>query len=192
MLSFLKRSRRDEVEDRVDENRRLLDEFAALDPSRQDEAAEKLAVLWHCFVEVFGSPDRFYAEPRAVQDVYIAKFERVAARTGHVKVAEKGHLHYSVALMVRFLVAARDYDRRQSALDLSDQLAGLINRVRDRQLDATRSYIVDALSKSLESSSPSPSTDMMVDHSLEFHAGDDADADRSEGDRIVNLHPVRR
>ena len=178
MLSFLKRSRRDEVEDRGDENRRLLDEFAALDPFRQDEAAEKLAVLWHCFVEVFGSPDRFSAEPRIVRDAYIAKFERVAARTGQVKDAEKGHLHYSVALMVRFLVAARDDDRRQSALDLSDQVAGLINRVRDRQLAATRSYIVDALSKSLESSSPGLSTAMMVDHSIVFdHAADDADPD---------------
>jgi hypothetical protein len=127
---------------------------------------------------VFGSPDRFYAEPRIVQDAYIAKFERVAARTGHVKDAEKGHLHYSVAFMLRLLVAARDYDRRQSALDLSDQVAGLINRVRDRQLDATRSYIVDALSRSLESSSPGPSTAMMVDHSIEFHhTADDADPD---------------
>ena len=80
--------------------------------------------------------------------------------------------------MLRFLVAARDYDRRQSALDLSDQVAGLINRVRDRQLDATRSYIVDALSKSLESSSPGVSAAMMVDHSIEFdHTPDHADAD---------------
>jgi hypothetical protein len=80
--------------------------------------------------------------------------------------------------MVRFLVAARDYDRRQSALDLSDQVAGLINRARDRQLDVTRSYIVDALSKSLESSSPGLSADMMVDHSIEFHhTADDADPD---------------
>src|SRR5215211_8121887 len=115
MLSFLKRSGRDEAQNGIDENRVLMNEFAALDPSRRDEAAEKLAVLWHCFVEVFGSPDRFYAEPRAVQDAYIAKFERVAARTGQVKDAEKGHLHYSVAFMLRFLIAARDDDRRQSA-----------------------------------------------------------------------------
>ena len=116
MLSFLKRSRRDEVEDRVDENRVLMNEFAALDPSRQDEAAEKLAVLWHCFIEVFGSPAQFHGEPRAVQDAYIAKFERVAARTGQVKDAEKGHLHYSVAFMLRFLVAARDYDRGEGVV----------------------------------------------------------------------------
>ena len=108
MLSFLRRSRHDEVPGDIDENRVLLDEFIALDPSRQDDAAEKLAVLWHCFVEVFGSPGKFHGEPRIVQDAYITKFERVATRSRHVTDTEKGHLHYSVALMLQFLVAARD------------------------------------------------------------------------------------
>jgi hypothetical protein len=187
MLSFLKRSRRDDIQDSVDANRVLLDEFVALDQPRQDEAAEKLAVLWHCFVEVFGSPDKFHGEPRTVQDDYIAKFERVAARSEHVKHEEKGHLHYSVALMLQFLVAARDNDRRQSALDLSAFVADRINRARERQLETTRSQLVDALSRTLENASEPVSTEVMVDHSLEFQeAGDDADhADR---DRIVKLH----
>jgi hypothetical protein len=186
MLSFLRRSRHDEVKDRVDENRVLLDEFIALDQSRQDEAAEKLAVLWHCFVEVFGSPGKFHGEPRTVQDAYIAKFEQVAARSRHVTHTEKGHLHYSVALMLQFLIAARDNDRRQSALDLSEFVADLINRVRERQLETTRSHLLDALSKSLENSSESPSTDVIVDHSIEFPqtAGD---ADHEGRDRIVKL-----
>jgi hypothetical protein len=163
-----------------------LDEFIALDPSRQDEAAEKLAVLWHCFVEVFGSPGKFHGEPRTVQDAYITKFERVAARSRHVSHTEKGHLHYSVALMLQFLIAARDNDRRKSALDLSQFVADLINRVRERQLETTRDHLVDALSKSLEKSSDSPSTDLMVDHALEFHETAD-DADDQDRDRIVKL-----
>ena len=186
MLSFLKRLSPDEVPDVIDENRVLLDEFIALDPSRQDDAAEKLAVLWHCFVEVFGSPGKFHGEPRTVQDAYIAKFERVAARSRHVKHTENGHLHYSVAFMLQFLIAARDNDRRRSALDLSEFVADLINGVRERQLETTRSHLVDALSKSLANSSESPSTDVMVDHSIEFHDTAD-DADHEGRDRIVKL-----
>jgi hypothetical protein len=186
MLSFLKRAQQDEVQDVIDENRILLDEFIALDQARQDEAAEKLAVLWHCFVEVFGSPGKFHGEPRTVQDAYILKFERVAARSRHVKHTEKGHLHYSVALMLQFLIAARDNDRRQSALDLSEFVADLINRVRERQLETTRSHLVDALSKSLENSSESLSTEVIVDHSIEFHESAD-DANHEDRDRIVKL-----
>ena len=92
LSSFLKRFRPDEVPHDVDENRVRLDEFIALDQYRQDDAAEKLAVLWHCFVEVFGSPGKFHGEPRTVQDAYIAKFERVAARSRYVTHTEKGHL----------------------------------------------------------------------------------------------------
>jgi hypothetical protein len=193
MLSFLKRSRHDEVQHGVDENRVLLDEFVALDPSRQDEAAETLATLWQCFVEVFGGPASFRGKPRTVQDAYIAKFERVAARSCHVKHTEKGHLHYSVALMVRFLVAARDHDRRPSALDLSDQVAGLINRARERQLETTRSLMVVALTKSLENPSPPLSAEAMVGLSLEFpEAAGDAPANRGDRDGIFKLHPDRQ
>jgi hypothetical protein len=184
MLSFLKRSGRDEAQNGIDENRVLLDEFAALDPSRQDEAAEKLAVLWHCFVESFGSPGKFYGEPRTVQDSYIAKFERVAARSSQVKHTEKGHLHYRVAFMVGFLVAARDNDRRQSALDLSEFVAELINRVRERQLKSTRNHLANALSESLENSSESPSTDVIVDHTIAFQEKSD-DSAQVDRDRIV-------
>ena len=192
MLSFLNRSRHDEVQHGVDENRVLLDEFVALDPSRQDEAAEKLATLWQCFVEVFGGPASFRGKPRTVQDAYIAKFERVASRSCHVKHTDKGHLHYSVALMVQFLVAARDNDRRQSALDLSDQVAGLINRARGRQLETTRSLMVDALTKSLENPSPPVSTEVMVDHSLEFpETADDAQADHGDREGVVKLQHNR-
>jgi len=186
LSSFLKRLRPDEVPHDVDENRVLLNEFIALDQSRQDDAAEKLAVLWHCFVEVFGSPGTFHGEPRTVQDAYIAKFERVAERSRHVTHTEKGHLHYSVALMLQFIIAARDNDRRQSALDLSEFVADLINRVRERQLETTRSHLVDALSKSLENSSESPSTDVMVDGSIEFPETAD-DADHEDRDRVVKL-----
>jgi hypothetical protein len=187
MLSFLRRAQQDAVQDVIDENRILLDEFSALDQARQDEAAEKLAVLWHCFVEVFGSPGKFHGEPRTVQDAYIVKFERVAARSRHVTHSENGHLHYSVALMLQFLIAARDNDRRQSALDLSQFVADLINRVRERQLETTRDHLVDALSKSLEKSSESPSTDLMVDHALEFHETADQ-SDQEERARIIKLH----
>src|SRR3712207_5935276 len=131
MLSFLKRSRGHDNLDGLDEDRLLLDEFVALEQSLQEEAADKLAVLWNCFVEVFGSPAKFQGEPRTVQDAYIGKFERVVSRSFHVKHTENGHLHYSVALMLRFLVAARDDDRRQSALDLSGFVADLINGVRE-------------------------------------------------------------
>jgi hypothetical protein len=115
-----------------------------------------------------------------------SKFEQVAARSSQVKHTEKGHRHYSVALMVRFLIAARDNDRRQSALDLSQFVADLINRVRERELETTRSHLVDALSKSLENSSESPSTDVMVDHSIEFHDTAD-DTDHEDRDRVVKL-----
>ena len=178
MFSVVKRSRPDEDDDGVDENRVLLIEFNALDPSRQHEVAEKLAILWHCFGEVFGNPARFYGEPRTVQDGYIAKFERVAARSVHVRHSETGHLHYSVALMMRFLLAVRDNDRRQSALDLSSHVAGLINRVRDRQLEATRNSIAEALSKPIPISAGIASTGMVADNSLEFPVtSDEADAD---------------
>ena len=169
MLSFRKKARHLQVQDHVDENRVLLDEFRALEPFRQDEAAERLAGLWHCFIEVFGSPAKFGGEPRTVQDNYIGKFERVAARSCHVKHTEQGHLHYSVALMLRFLVAARDYDRQRSALDLSEHIASLINGVRDRQMETTRNAIVETLAQSLEMSEPTESSGVMVDHSLNFH-----------------------
>ena len=99
---------------------------------------------------------------------------------------EKGHLHYSVALMLQFLIAARDNDRRQSALDLSQFVADLINRVRERELETTRSHLVDALSKSLENSSESVSSEVMVDHSIEFSETEE-DADHEDRDRIVKL-----
>jgi len=180
MFSVVKRSRPHEDDGVVDENRLLLNEFGALDPARRDEVAEKLAVLWHCFVEVFGNPARFHGEPRAVQDAYIAKFEQVTSRSVHVRHSEAGHLHYSVAFMLRFLLAARDDDRRQSALDLSNRVAGLINRVRDRQLEATRKSIAEALSKPMPSSTAIGSTGMVDDNSLEFpDSTDDSDGDHS-------------
>jgi hypothetical protein len=179
MLSLVRGSKTGEDETSLDENRVLLDEFRALDPVRQDEAAEKLAVLWHCFVEVFGNPARFHGEPRGVQDAYIAKFEQVASRSYHVRHSETGHLHYSVAFMLRFLLAARGDDRRQSALDLSNHMAGLINRVRDRQLEATRNSIAEALSKPAQGSPGIGSTGMGADNSLEFPmTGDDPDTDQ--------------
>src|SRR5215213_1814948 len=178
MLSVVRRPKLIASDVPADKNRVLLDEFAALAPSRQDEAAEKLAVLWHCFAEVFGSPAQFQREPRAVQDAYIAKFEHVASRSVHVRHSETGHLHYSVALMLRFLLAAQNDDRRQSALDLSSHVAGLINRVRDRQLEATRNSIAEALSKPMPISAGIASTGMVADHSLEFPVtSDEADAD---------------
>src|SRR4051812_43882519 len=108
---------RDEAQNSSDENRALLDEFARLNPSQQCEVAERLAVLWQCFVEAFRSPGEFHKQPRDIQDTYIAKFERVAARTGAAMHGYNGHLHYSVALMLRFLLIARDGARQQSALD---------------------------------------------------------------------------
>jgi hypothetical protein len=177
MVSVMRRSPAED-EDALDQNRFLLDELGALDTSRRDEAAEKLAGLWHCFVEVFGSPAQFRREPRAVQDAYIAKFERVASRSFPVRHSENGHLHYSVALMLRFLISARDDDRQQSALDLSNHVAGLINRVRDRQLEATRKSIADALSKPMPTSTGIGSTGMVADNSLAFPVtADDAAAD---------------
>ena len=182
MLSLVRRSKPVEEEQSLDENRVLLEEFAALAPSRQGEAAEKLAVLWHCFVEVFGSPAQFQHEPRAVQDAYIAKFEHVASRSAHVRHSETGHLHYSVALMLRFLLAARDDDRRQSALDLSSHVASLINRARDRQLEATRDSIAEVLSKPVLSPAGIESVGMVADNSLEFPVtADEADTDHGDG-----------
>src|SRR4051812_22790794 len=90
MLSFLRSPRPDEVHEVNDDNRALLDEFAALGAIRQNEAADHLAVLWQCFVDEFGSPAEFQRKPRAEQDGYIAKFERVAARTTAVKHGERG------------------------------------------------------------------------------------------------------
>src|SRR5215212_6805846 len=107
MLSFLKSARHDEVQEPLDENRVLLDEFAALDAIQQNEAADQLAILWQCFVDEFKNPAAFHREPKAEQDNYIAKFERVAARTEEVKQSQKGHLHYSIALMLQFLLVAR-------------------------------------------------------------------------------------
>ena len=182
MFSVVKRSRPDEDDVGVDENQVLLNEFNGLDQSRQDEVAEKLAVLWHCFIEVFGNPARFHGEARTAQDAYIAKFERVAARSFPVRHSEKGHLHYSVAFMLRFLLAARDDDRRQSALDLSSHVAGLINRVRDRQLEATRNSIAETLSRPMKDSSAGLSTGMVADRSLEF-PDTTADSDGDHKDR---------
>jgi hypothetical protein len=186
MLSFRRQSRLPEIHDHVDENRVLLDEFRALEPFRQDEAAERLAGLWHCFIEVFGSPAKFGGEPKTVQDNYIGKFERVAARSCHVKHTEQGHLHYSVALMLRFLVAARDNDRQRSALDLSERIASLINGVRDRQMETTTNAIVETLALSLDVSEPTESSGVMVDHSLSFHeATETANAD--DGGQVTSV-----
>src|SRR4051794_29218659 len=105
------------------------------------EAADQLAVLWQCFVDEFKNPAAFQREHKANQDAYIAKFERVAAQTEEVKHAEKGHFHYGIALMLRFLLVARDGARQQSALALSGRVASLINGARDRQLAARRSHL---------------------------------------------------
>jgi hypothetical protein len=113
-----------------------------------------------------------------VQDAYIAKFEHVASRSVHVRHSETGHLHYSVAFMLRFLHAARDDDRGQSALDLSDRVAGLINRVRDRQLELTQNSIAEALAKPMPSSAGIGCTGMVADNSLEFPVtADETDVD---------------
>src|SRR5215212_9439905 len=169
MLSFLKSARHDEVQEPLDDNRVLLDEFAALDAIRQNEAADQLAVLWQCFVDEFKNPAAFQREPKAKQDDYIAKFERVAARTEEVKHTQKGHLHYGIALMLQFLLVARDGARQQSALALSGRVASLINGARDRQLAARRSHLVDALSTSLFDSSAEPISDVIVDRPTNFH-----------------------
>jgi hypothetical protein len=169
MPPFLRSAHLNKVPAQVDENRNLLDEFAALDTTRQSEAADHLAVLWHCFVEEFRSPSEFQQEPRSKQDGYIAKFERVAARSARVKHTEKGHLHYSVALMLHFLFIARDGAHQQSALDLSGRVANLINGARDRQLATRRSQLVNALSTSLLDSSEQASTEVIVERSANFH-----------------------
>ena len=169
MLSFLKSARHDEVQEPLDANRVLLDEFAALDAIHQNEAADQLAVLWQCFVDEFENPAAFQREPKAKQDDYISKFERVAARTEKVKRTEKGHLHYGVALMLRFLLVARDGARQQSALALSGRVASLINGARDRQLAARRSHLVDALSTTLFEEPAQAKTDVIVDRPMNFH-----------------------
>jgi hypothetical protein len=168
MLPFLKTTNHFATEEPVDENRLLLEEFAALDVQRRDEVADRLAVLWHCFVEAFGSPAEFNRQPRAAQDTYIAKFERVATRSQHVRRAENGHLHYSVALMLHFLRIARDGARQQSALDVSGHVATLINRARERQLASTRTFLADALSTS-DLGPPAVDTEVIVDCSTEYH-----------------------
>jgi len=182
MLSFLKSARHDEVQEPLDDNRVLLDEFAALDAIHRNEAADQLAILWQCFVDEFENPAAFQREPKAKQDDYIAKFERVAARTVEVKHTEKGHLHYGVALMLRFLLVARDGARQQSALALSGRVASLINGARDRQLAARRSHLVDALSTSLLDPPSHLSTEVIVDRSMDFHN----EPGPSDGDRAPN------
>src|SRR5215212_410648 len=180
MLSFLKSARHDEVQEPLDENRVLLDEFAALVAIHQNEAADQLAVLWQCFVDEFNNPAAFQREPKAKQDDYIAKFERVAARTEEVKQTQKGHLHYGLALMLRFLLVARDGARQQSALALSGRVAGLINSARDRQVAARRSHLVDALSTSLLDPPSHLNTEVIVDRSMDFHdEPEPSDADRA-------------
>jgi hypothetical protein len=173
MLPFLKSSNHGAVHEPVDENRHLLNEFVRLDPLRQDDVAEKLAVLWHCFVEVFGSPAEFHGESRTAQDAYIAKFERVAERSQHVKQEPNGHLHYSVALMLHFLRIARDGARQQSALDLSGRVASLINRARERQLETVGSHLVDVLSISPLPAKAELDTEVIVDRPLDFHDSTD-------------------
>jgi hypothetical protein len=184
MRSFLRTSARIDVPEHVDANRALLREFAALDPDRQNEAADHVAVLWHCFVDQFGSPAEFHREPRTKQDAYIAKFERVAARTDEVKHQENGHLHYSVALILHFLLIARDGARQQSALDLSGRVASLINSARDRQLAARRSHLVDALSTSLFDSSADAITDVIVDRPMDFYDASDITASEADDSHL--------
>jgi hypothetical protein len=175
MLSFLKSASGDEVQQSEDHDRALLDEFTALDPILQSEAADQLAALWQC-----RNPAAFRREPRNKQDAYIAKFERVAARSQEVKHTARGHLHYSVALMMRFLLIARDGARQQSALDLSGRVAGLINNARDRRVMERRGQFVNALSNSLFDKSPPPITDVIVDRPMSFHdEPGSADADRA-------------
>ena len=182
MLPFLKPSNRNEVREPVDESRVLLDEFAMLDANHKDEVAERLAILWQCFVEEFDSPAEFHHRPEEVQDAYIAKFERVAERSQHVKQRENGHLHYSVALILHFLRIARDGARQQSALDLSGRVASLINRARERKLASTRSYLVDALSTSLLDPPAHLNTEVIVDRPMEFHDDrEPSDAITAEG-----------
>src|SRR3954469_6012829 len=181
MLPFLRSASRSDVPHDLDHNRNLLDEFTALDADRQNEAADQLAVLWHCFVDEFRSPTAFEREPRSKQDAYIAKFERVAARSDRVKHTAKGHLHYSVALMLQFLLIARDGASQQSALDLSGRVASLINGSRDRQLAKRRSQFVETLSNSLFEEPPQSLTEVIVDRPMEFHdAPDRSDADRDD------------
>lgn len=180
MLSFLKSAIRTDSEGRLDENRLLLDEFAALEPSQQDEAAEHLAVLWHCFAEAFGSPAEFHRADRTTQDAYIAKFERVAKRTVDVKHEARGHLHYSVAFMLRFLLIARDGADSPSAFALSGRVANLINRARERQIETMKTGLADALVAPSVKHSAQASTEVIVDRPVEFlGASDSGDAEQS-------------
>ena len=171
MLRFLKPSTPNDAQEPPDDNRLILDEFSTLDQHRQDEVAEKLAVLWQCFIDEFGDPASFHDQPQTTQDAYIAKFERMAARSTPVRHSASGHLHYSVALMLRFLLIARDGARQQSALDLSGTVAALVNRARDRESQARRTFLVDAISASLEPPEV-VNTQVIVDHSMEFHPRD--------------------
>jgi hypothetical protein len=194
MLSFLKPAKHHELEEMLDENRVLLDEFADLDVTRQNEVAAQLAVLWQCFVDKFSNPVAFQREPRTKQDAYIAKFERVAARTEGAKHTEKGHLHYSVALMLRFLFVARGGARQQSALELSGRVASLINGARDREVVARRSHLVDALSTSLLDPPPHLNTEVLVDRPMDFHdepGPSDADRVPENGSEDVTSRPSR-
>jgi hypothetical protein len=169
MRRFLRPLPSNDIHDPVDTNRILLEEVNALDQHRQDEVAEKLAILWRCFADEFGSPADFHNQPRIRQDAYIAKFERVATRSTAVRHSANGHLHYSVALMWQFLLITRDGVRQPSALSLSNKVAALVDHAHDRAVRARRSHFVDALSASLLAPT-SVSPEGMADHSLEFQA----------------------
>ena len=205
MLSFLKPAKHDEFEEMPDDDRLLLDEFAAFDVTRQSEVADQLAVLWQCFVDEFSTPAAFQREPRTKQDAYLAKFERVAARTEEVKHTENGHLHYSVALMLHFLRVARDGVRQQSALELSARVANLINGAHDRRVAERRGQFVNALSTSLVDKSAQPTTEVIVDRPVSVHTSDPpvrqarvwdspakGEADRITGDTSDDEGSVKR
>lgn len=134
----------------------LLAELDTIGPSRQHDVAEKLLIFWDAFVEVFGSPDNFRKQPRAAQDAYIAKFASVADRTRLAKNRQRGHLHYSVELMLRYLLVLRDNDHRRSAMALSARVVRLINGAYERRsksrkpphlVDVSSSKILDALGR---------------------------------------------
>jgi len=116
--------------------RALLSGFAAIDPQRQQQTAEQVALLWSGFLEEFGGPRPFLDAPQARQDAYLSRLDRIIERSRGRKEAELAQFHYSAAMLRLFLEALRTGETAPEAVALSQCLAALIDRVRERRATA--------------------------------------------------------
>jgi hypothetical protein len=102
-----------------------------LDAVQLAELGTALAALWDALNEQFDGIDGFLSAAATEQSAYLTRLREVEVRTAAMRDSPKGHYHYAVALMVRYVTG---WMTRSSEADaaLSLRVAKLIDQARTR------------------------------------------------------------